>query len=75
MLRLLTNNNIDHVTVENYEIISLIRKINPNKATGSAGISGQMVLLCDESDILPLEIFFQIFCQPPHTLICGNLLI
>ena len=57
-LRFLTNKRIDHVTIENDEIISLIRKINPNKATGSDGISGQMLLLCDESVILPLQIIF-----------------
>ena len=54
----LTNKRIDHITIENDEIISLIRKINPNKATGSDGISGQMLLLCDESIILPLQIIF-----------------
>ena len=55
--------------IENYEIISLIRKINPNKTTASAGISDQMLLLCDVSVIIPL----QIFCQPLYTQICGNL--
>ena len=44
--------------MENDEIISLIRKINPNKPTGSDGISGQMLLLCDESVLLPLQIIF-----------------
>ena len=58
ILRFLTNKRIDHVSIENVEIISLIRKINPNKATGSDGISGQMSLLCDESVILPLQIIF-----------------
>ena len=57
-LRCLTNTRIDHVTIKKDEIISLIRKINPNKATGSDGISGQMLLLCDESVILPLQIIF-----------------
>ena len=52
ILRFLTNKRIDHVSIENVEIISLIRKINPNKATGSDGISGQMLLICDESVIL-----------------------
>ena len=55
----LTNNRIDEITIRNDEIISLIRKINPNKATGSDGISGQMLLLCDESAILPLQIIFR----------------
>ena len=37
-------------------------KLNLNKANGSDGISGQMLLLCDDSVILPLRI------------ICGNIL-
>jgi len=53
-----TNKRIDHINIEPGEIISLIRKINPNKATGSDGISGQMLLLCDDSVILPLSIIF-----------------
>ena len=40
-----TEKRIDHITVKNDEIISLIRTINPGKATGSDGISGQMILL------------------------------
>ena len=40
------------------EIISLIRNLNPNKATGSDGISGQMLHLCDNSAILPLRVIF-----------------
>ena len=58
ILGFLTNKRIDHITIGNDEIISLIRKINPDKATGSDGISGQMLLLCDESIILPLQIIF-----------------
>ena len=41
-LRFLTNKRIDHVSIENE-----VRNINPNKATGSDGISGQMLLSCD----------------------------
>ena len=58
ILRFLTDQRIDHVAVHNDEIISLIRKINPNKASGSDGISGQMLLLCEESVILSLQIIF-----------------
>ena len=36
----------------------MIRKINPNKETGSDGLSGQMLLLCDDSVVLPLHIIF-----------------
>ena len=50
---------IDQITIRNDEIIALIRNINPNKATASDGIiSGQMLLLCDDSAILPLKIIF-----------------
>ena len=58
ILYFFTEKIIDHITVKNDEIISLIRKINPSKATGSDGISGQMLLLCDDSAILPLKIIF-----------------
>ena len=54
----LTDERINYVTIENDEIISLIHKINPNKATGPDDISGQMSLLCYESVILPLQIIF-----------------
>ena len=54
-LSFLTNKRVDNVTVENKEIISLVRNINPNKAMGSDGISGQMLLLCD----LPLQLIFR----------------
>ena len=54
----LTNERIDHITIGNDEIIALIRNINSNNATGSDGISGQMLLLRDDSVILPLKIIF-----------------
>ena len=47
----LTNKRIDQITIGNDEINSLIRNINANKATGSDGISSQMLLLCDVSII------------------------
>ena len=55
----LTDKRIDHITIENEEILSLIRNLNPNKATGSDEISGQMLLLCDNSVVLPLKIIFE----------------
>ena len=42
---LLTDKIIDQLSIGNDEIITLIRNINPNKATGSDGISGQMLPL------------------------------
>ena len=55
----LTNENIERIPIENNDIISLIRKLNPTKANGSDGMSGQMLLLCDNSVILPLRIIFR----------------
>ena len=54
----LTNENIEQIPIVNEEIISLIRKLNPNVANGSDGIFGQMLLLCGDSVILPLRIIF-----------------
>ena len=68
ILRCLINKRIDHITIKNDEIISLIRKIDPNMVIGSDRISGKILLLCDDSVIIPL------FCQPLYTPICGNLL-
>ena len=45
-LNFLTNKRISHLTIEIEKINLLVQNINPNKATGSDGISGQMLLLC-----------------------------
>ena len=42
----LTNEKIEQMPIENEDVISLICKLNPNKANGSDGISGQMLLGC-----------------------------
>ena len=57
-LNIFTDKGIDHITIQSDEIISVIRNLNPNKATGSDVISGQMLLLCD-SVVLPLKIICQ----------------
>ena len=54
-----TNKRIDNVSILDDEIISLVRNLNPNKAMGPDGISGQMLLLCDLSVVLPLKIIFE----------------
>ena len=54
-----TDKRISDITIFDREILDLIRNLNPNKASGSDGISGQMLLLCDESVVLPLKIIFQ----------------
>ena len=58
-LNSLTDKKIDHIPKEVDEILSLIRNLIPNKASGSDGISGQMLLLCDNSVVLPPKIIFQ----------------
>ena len=55
----LTEKRIDNITIQSDEIISLIRNLNPNKASGSDGITGKMLLLCDNSAMLPLKIIFE----------------
>ena len=54
-----TDKRIDVVTIQNDDILSLIRSINPNKASGSDAISGHMLRLCDESVVLPLKLIFE----------------
>ena len=58
-LNSLTYKKIAHIPIQSDEILALIRNLNPNKASGSDGISGQMLLLCDNSVVLPLQIIFQ----------------
>ena len=58
VLNFLTNKRIDHVPIKIENITLLLQNINPNKATGSDGISGQMLLLCGASVSLPLQIIF-----------------
>ena len=53
-----TDKRIDHISIQGNDILSLIRNLNPNKATGSDELSGQMLLLCDNSIVLPLKIIF-----------------
>ena len=55
----LTEKLIDQLNIGNDEIIALLRNVNPNKATGSDGISGQMLILCGDSVTLPLNIMFR----------------
>ena len=54
-----TDRRINHIPILNEDILSLIRNLNPNKATGSDEISCKMLLLCDDSVVLPLKIIFE----------------
>ena len=58
ILNYFTDKKIDHFVIDNDEILLLIRNLNPNKAAGSDGISGQMLLLCDDSISVPLQIIY-----------------
>ena len=55
----LTDARINSVNFSDTDVLTLIRNLNPNKAAGSDGISGQMLLICDKSVVLPLEIIFK----------------
>ena len=56
---ILTDNKIDKILIRRNEVVSLVRHLNPNKASGSDGISAQMLLLCDDSIGMPLKIIFE----------------
>ena len=49
VLNPLTDKRIGHITIQSNAIMSRIQNSNPNKASGSDGISGQMLLLCDSN--------------------------
>ena len=53
-----TNERIDQFPLSINDINKLLRKLNPNKATGSDGISAQMLLLCGDTVALPLKLIF-----------------
>ena len=59
LFQYITETKLNSVTIKKEDILSLIRGLNPNKATGSDDISGQMLLICDESVVLPLMIIFR----------------
>ena len=54
----LTDKGIDQIAIKKDEIVYLVRNLNPNKASGS-GISGKMLLVCDNSVGMPLKIIFE----------------
>ena len=54
----ITEARINTVVIKREEILSLIRNLNPNKATGADEISARMLLICDDSVVLPLMIIF-----------------
>ena len=55
----ITETRISSVAISDDDILKLIRNLNPNKASGSDGISGQMLLICDSSVVPPLKMIFK----------------
>ena len=55
----ITEKRIENISITDNDILLLIRKLNPNKASGSDGISAQMLLICDDSVVLSLKIIFK----------------
>ena len=53
-----TNERLEQIPVTKNNIILLLKKLNPNKATGPDGISSKMLLLCGETVARPLHILF-----------------
>ena len=54
----ITDSRISNIQIQNDRILSLIRGIDPNKAHGPDMITGQMLIICDESIVLPLNYIF-----------------
>ena len=54
-----TEKRLSQFDINTEDIASLIRKVNPNKATVSDEISGHMLLLCEETLALPLQLIFK----------------
>ena len=54
-----TNERFNVVIIDEGEILSLIRAINPTKSSGPDEISGRMLLVCNESLRLPLKLLFK----------------
>ena len=55
----LTDKRIDQISIRKDVIVSLILNLNPNKASGSDGRSGQMLILCDDSVGMPVKMIFE----------------
>ena len=55
----LTDKRIGQISIRKDVIVSLVRNLNPNKASSSDGISGQMLILCDDSVVIPLKMIFE----------------
>ena len=54
----LTNERLNNIAFTDEEILLLIRSLNPNKSNGPDEISARMLLICDESIVLPLKSIF-----------------
>ena len=52
--------------IQSDDIISLIRHLNPNKATWSDGMSRQMLLLCVNSIVLALRVIQNILATSTY---------
>ena len=48
-----TNAKFDNITFTDEDILLLIRNLQSGKADGPDGISARMLLLCDDSIVLP----------------------
>ena len=68
----LTNARLDNITFTEEDILLLIRNLQPGKANGPDEISACMILLCDDSIVLPLKLIFQNILLTVYSRICGN---
>ena len=55
----ITNARLDRILISDHEIITLIRGLEVGKANGPDEISANMLLICDETIVIPLKIIFE----------------
>ena len=49
---------MESILINNDAILQIIRGLNPGKASGPDGISSRMLIISDQSVVLPLKIIF-----------------
>ena len=55
----LTTSKLENIIISSDEIVSLIRNLNKGKAHGPDDISAHMVILCDDTIVIPLKLTYE----------------
>ena len=55
----LTTSKLENIIISSNEIVSLIRNLNKGKAHGPDDISAHMLILCDDTIVIPLKLIYE----------------